>query len=162
MGDTNMTRLFIYGSLKKGYWNNTRFMTTSAYVGEAETIPLFRLFDVCGYPWLVLDMENGVAVKGELWDVEPSVLAALDLMEINAGYIRIAVKLEDGSIADTYMYVGNSLRYIKAAYPPESDKGALWEGRLDANNQIEDLDPDELDEDDMPEFTEDEIPHAIM
>src|SRR5207249_6980142 len=63
------TTLFVYGTLKRGGRGN-RWLAGQRFLGEAVTEPTYRLYDLGTYPGLVRDEANGLAVKGELWEVD--------------------------------------------------------------------------------------------
>lgn len=69
--------LFLYGTLKRGQRGN-HLLNDQKFLGEARTLPQFRLFDSGQYPCLVNDPKAGVAVHGEVWDVSDEVLLKLD------------------------------------------------------------------------------------
>jgi len=73
-----MTRLFIYGTLKRG--GSTTTMAGQQFVSEAVTQPGYRLYDLGGYPGMV-EAEGGLGVEGELWDVDDECKARLDILE---------------------------------------------------------------------------------
>ena len=72
--------LFVYGTLKRGGRSN-HFLANQEFLGEAETLPLYRLYDHGDHPCLVEDREHGVAVRGELWLVDEATLPSLDAYE---------------------------------------------------------------------------------
>jgi gamma-glutamylcyclotransferase (GGCT)/AIG2-like uncharacterized protein YtfP len=78
-----MTRVFVYGTLKRG-GENHHWIEAQRSVGPARTRPVYRMFDLGGYPGLVRHPQ-GVSIEGELWDVDPAGLARLDVLEDVAG-----------------------------------------------------------------------------
>jgi gamma-glutamylaminecyclotransferase len=74
------TLLFLYGTLKRGCRNHP-LMEGQEFLGPAETLPRYRLYDYGPYPCLVEDGASGVAVRGELWRVDAAALARLDAFE---------------------------------------------------------------------------------
>ncbi|HEV3446404.1 MAG TPA: gamma-glutamylcyclotransferase family protein [Gemmataceae bacterium] len=72
--------LFVYGTLKRGGRSN-HLLAGQDFLGEAETLPRYRLYDNADHPCLVEDREHGVAVRGEVWLVDEAVLARLDVYE---------------------------------------------------------------------------------
>lgn len=60
-----MIKLFVYGTLKRGYGNNYH-LDNSTFLGEAETKPEYNLFNV-GFP--IAERKGTTSVKGEVWDV---------------------------------------------------------------------------------------------
>src|SRR5690348_12202000 len=76
-------KMFVYGTLKRGYGNN-RFLRNCEFLGVA--ISTEASYHMCGLgiPFL---MEGGnKMVKGELWEVNDEALPAIDRLE--SGYRR--------------------------------------------------------------------------
>ena len=86
--------IFVYGTLKRGEANHG-FMGGQRFVGEAVTMPLFRLYDLGGYPGMIANSEGGTAIQGELWEVDAGCLERLDELEDIAGgeYVREGLPL---------------------------------------------------------------------
>jgi gamma-glutamylaminecyclotransferase len=103
-----MTRLFVYGTLKRGCKNHHHLV--GQYVGEARTTPGYRLHDLGDYPGMVADATDTDGVTGEIWSVDDAALAHLDDFEgVDEGlYLRERVTLAGGAFADadvhTYLY----------------------------------------------------------
>jgi gamma-glutamylcyclotransferase (GGCT)/AIG2-like uncharacterized protein YtfP len=72
--------LFVYGTLKRGGRSN-HLLAGHEFLAEAQTLPLYRLYDQGDHPCLVEDEKRGVAVRGELWQVDEATLARLDIYE---------------------------------------------------------------------------------
>ena len=79
------TALFVYGTLKRGGRSN-HLLTGQQFVREAETVPLYRLYDHGEHPCLVEDRRHGVSVRGEVWLVDDAALASLDEYEKAPNY----------------------------------------------------------------------------
>jgi gamma-glutamylaminecyclotransferase len=75
-----LQNVFVYGTLKRGCCNHD-WMRGQRFVGEVWTQPCYRLFDLGGYPGLILDEDAGYAVFGEVWEVDSAGLKRLDLLE---------------------------------------------------------------------------------
>ena len=73
-----MTRLFVYGTLKRGCKNH-HLMAAGTYVGDARTTPGYRMHDLGDFPGMVPDAADTTGVTGEVWTVSASALARLDL-----------------------------------------------------------------------------------
>ncbi len=71
--------LFVYGTLKRGFSRN-RFLANQRFVAPVQTVPRYRLYDCGSYPALVED-HQGVAIQGELWEVDAKCIAQLDDIE---------------------------------------------------------------------------------
>lgn len=116
-----MTRVFVYGTLKRGLANH-HWLDGQRFIAEARTQPVYRLYDMGGYPGMIRD-NNGVAIEGEVWDVDEVGLEQLDVLEDTEGgeYKRVLIEL-DGEFADQriegYLY----LRSVDG----RRDVGACW------------------------------------
>jgi len=94
--------VFVYGTLKRGGWNN--FRMPGEFVREAETIPRYRIFTDGTLPYLTENYRYGLAVRGEVWLVDEDGLAYLDRLEgVDRNfYRRDEIFLADGSTAMAY------------------------------------------------------------
>jgi gamma-glutamylaminecyclotransferase len=113
------TTLFVYGTLKRGGPAN-RWLAGQRFLGEAVTEPKYRLYDLGSYPGLVRDEANGLAVKGELWEVDDACLAGLDDFEDAPKLYareRVAVRGVDGPV-ETFVY--------NKPIPPGAKSGDFW------------------------------------
>ncbi len=90
-----MKRIFVYGTLKRGCKNH-RHLAGQTYVGEARTVPGFRLYDLGDYPGMAADPTDLEGVTGEVWGIDAATLVRLDAFESIAEglYRREAVPLE--------------------------------------------------------------------
>jgi gamma-glutamylaminecyclotransferase len=89
-----MTLVFAYGTLKRG-GDNHGWIAKQHFIAEARTLPLYRLFDLGGYPGMV-HAADGLAIQGEVWEVDEAGLTQLDMLEDTEGgeYERVMVPLE--------------------------------------------------------------------
>jgi gamma-glutamylcyclotransferase (GGCT)/AIG2-like uncharacterized protein YtfP len=89
------TLLFVYGTLKRGC-SNHRYLSDQTFVGEARTVPGFRLYDLGGYPGIVAQPDDREGVIGEVWSVNDEGLHRLDAFEgVHEGlYRRESIPLE--------------------------------------------------------------------
>lgn len=71
--------LFIYGTLKRGERNH-RLLRDQFFLGEVQTAPAYRLYRCGSYPGLVRSA-SGLAIQGELWQVDEPALERLDQYE---------------------------------------------------------------------------------
>ena len=92
------TLLFVYGSLKRGHASHGE-LRGARFVMEACTSRHFSLREIDGFPALV---PGARAIIGELFEVEPELLPALDTFE-GEGYRRQEIELADGTRAITYL-----------------------------------------------------------
>ena len=103
-----MSLLFVYGTLKRG-GSNHHYLTGQKFLGAASTVPGFRLYDLGGFPGLDEVAEDKTGVIGEVYEVDATALANLDVLEGLAEglYRRVAANLKppfaDRGI-ETYLY----------------------------------------------------------
>ena len=117
------TRLFVYGTLKRGC-SRAACLEEQTFVGDAVTVPGYRLYDNGSYPAMTLSQCSSV-VTGELWEVDASCLAELDKIEgVPTLYQRTVVKLSShpGESVQTYLYCQSldGWRDIGSCWPAES------------------------------------------
>src|SRR4051812_1552324 len=73
-------RIFVYGSLKKGLSNHAH-LGGQRFLSDARTQPVYRMVDYGGYPGMFPVEENGVSIRGEVWEVDEACRARLDVLE---------------------------------------------------------------------------------
>ena len=76
--------VFVYGTLKRGYWNHD-LLSTAPFVGEAISVDDFRMGNVGSFPEIQLAEIGDQAgrVTGEIYDVDEWTLQSLDRLEAN-------------------------------------------------------------------------------
>lgn len=103
-----MTRLFVYGSLKRGGQNHS-FLAEQKFIGAARTGSGFALYSLGEFPGMVVDATATEGVTGEVWEVDDRCLAELDRLEgvDEKLYERKSIALtgEAGGKAETYLYL---------------------------------------------------------
>ncbi len=93
--------VFVYGTLMKGEQHH-EVLSSQRFVGPMRTRAEYDLVQIDYYPALLEG--GGVAVQGELYEVDDATLAELDeLEEVPIYYLRKAIELEDGTQAETYI-----------------------------------------------------------
>lgn len=107
--DRELRRVFVYGTLKRGL-SNHHYLSGQQFVCEAETQPVYRLYDLGGYPGMVEVSSYGLSIEGEIWEIDASCLHRLDELEdIEGGeYARVFVKLappHDRDLIEGYVYL---------------------------------------------------------
>lgn len=86
-----MTRVFCYGSLKKGFGNHS-LLTEATYVGRALTEGRFTMLHLGGFPGIV--QQGDTSIHGELYDVDAALLYRLDRLEGHPNfYIRTPISV---------------------------------------------------------------------
>ena len=85
----------------------------------ARTVPRYRLYDTGAYPCLV-EEATGISVQGELWEVDETILAALDaLEEAPMLFERKPVELERKSVAAVAYFYRGPVEQL-------ADAGSVW------------------------------------
>jgi gamma-glutamylaminecyclotransferase len=93
------TRVFVYGTLKRGFPNHARFLGGARRLGEFQTVEAFP-FVLNGRrcsPCLIDRPGAGQTVQGEVYAVDAATLAALDRLERTAaadGYHRRVIAVQ--------------------------------------------------------------------
>ncbi|MDY0002190.1 MAG: gamma-glutamylcyclotransferase family protein [Polyangia bacterium] len=95
------TRVLVYGTLLRGEPNH-RLLAHADFVGQARTEPAFELVSLGPFPAMVPGGKT--AVVGEVYEVDQATLEAIDRLEGHPRfYQRHPVRLEDGTVAQTYL-----------------------------------------------------------
>ena len=101
-------RVFVYGTLLSGEPNH-RLLAGVEFVGDARTEPVFDLVSLGAFPAMVPG--GGIAVAGEVYEVDRMTLAALDRLEgYPHFYRRLAVYLDDGADVLAYILTPDQVR----------------------------------------------------
>jgi gamma-glutamylcyclotransferase (GGCT)/AIG2-like uncharacterized protein YtfP len=115
--------LFVYGTLKRGFPQN-RLLAGQQFLGEAQTVSGYRLYDNGRHPCLVSDPKHGAVVCGELWTVDEAILARLDeYEEVPHLFSRQGINIAGFTTpVEAYFFQGDvsSLKDCGAAWPGSS------------------------------------------
>lgn len=105
--------VFVYGTLQRGGTLHEH-LAGQRFVGSAQTCHDYRLYRIDWYPGLVdaSSPGQGLAIHGEVWDVDDVTLAVLDQVEdVESGlYERRSVRLQkpfDQAEVIAYFYLGD-------------------------------------------------------
>lgn len=91
----SLTTIFVYGSLKRGYWNHDRCdLDKATYLGKALTVGRFDLYDLGAFPGITVGDTSQVA--GEVYQVDRATFIPIDSMERGAGYQLTPVRVTIG------------------------------------------------------------------
>ena len=96
--------LFVYGTLKKGYGNNTLIKHTE-FIGESISIDRFDLSGIgfpCAYP-----NRNGKLLQGEIYKLNDSDFITTDMLEGNGSLYQRELRefVCDGKIIEAWIYI---------------------------------------------------------
>ena len=109
------TVLFFYGSLKRGYSNHHR-VAGQRYLGEAATVPGYRIIEIGRYGGMIRDEACGLIVNGEIWAVDAICLAALDDFETGEGlWARMAVEIIGHTGVQSYCWTGEVPKGVRSS-----------------------------------------------
>jgi gamma-glutamylaminecyclotransferase len=115
------TRLFVYGTLKRG-GVAAETMRGATFEGSVVTMTGYALYDLGEYPALVADGDG--VVEGEVYLVTGDHLAELDRYEgCPELYRRELVRLADCSLAEAYVMPGSVAGHRKipgGVWPPRA------------------------------------------
>lgn len=102
----NRMKIFIYGSLKKGFYNHDVLKSIDArFIKNVQTTPDYLLVDLTYFPGLVRS-ENGKSIKGELYEIDEQGKKILDILEaVPTLYKDEVIQLNTGQNVMTYIYV---------------------------------------------------------
>lgn len=75
------TLVFVYGTLKRGHYNNKILGSDAKFISKSLTKESFVLTS-CGFPYMYRDSDDvQLPVLGEVWDINIDRLEQLDLLE---------------------------------------------------------------------------------
>ena len=117
-------KVFVYGSLKRGYWNSTILMD-SEFLFKATTVDsVYDMFDLGSFPAVVKDGDS--KIEGEVYKIKGRTIQMLDALEGNGSfYNREEILVTDGNkevSAWIYIYCG-TLGSMVSRYPSRIN---LW------------------------------------
>lgn len=129
--------LFVYGTLKRNFHWNEKYLYNAKFIGSGETIEKFPLiFGDCEVPYILNIPDKGHHIKGELWEVDKISLEGMDDYEgITKGYYsreliqiscnnsiynaNVYFKLEvSEDLLERELHSEYSLEYHKSHYQP--------------------------------------------
>ncbi len=97
--------VFCYGTLKSGYHNH-RLLEDAKFIGKSRTTPDYKIYCNGRFPYMI-EVEGGVSVEGEVYEVDAEQLARLDRLEGHPRmYLRKLVNLvnEFEQPVEAYIY----------------------------------------------------------
>lgn len=114
-------RVFVYGTLKRGYPNNP-LLEGSEFLGEAVTVLTYKAVTVPAYKTVrssfpvIMPDPSGKPVAGEIYSVDDATLARLDQLEREGrSYDRVMIdatlSLSNGGPTQAFIYVGREDRF---------------------------------------------------
>jgi len=104
-------RLFVYGTLKKGFYNHTRCLKGNEGVKLIDDDAKVNGFRLCSvhdsYPAMFPTGDEEDVVSGEIYEISNGrVWESIEMMEVGAGYHILGFRYEEGENLDlTWTYV---------------------------------------------------------
>lgn len=101
--------VFVYGSLKKGFINNSR-LKNAEFIGSAKTVEKYEMYRSShgNWPYLIKDHGLGSLIKGEVYSLSDNLLKVIDEFEGHPDYYKrelVKVKLtESEEVIEAFIY----------------------------------------------------------
>lgn len=130
----NKILIFVYGTLMKGH-RNQHYLEQSKLVGKSKTKEgIYHLIGVHNnnYPYPGLKKGGNKHICGEIYEICPTLLPALDKLEdLNIEYTREHIVLENGLKAWTYFYMDNDFAEYCSEHPyiKHEQNTSMWDIR---------------------------------
>ena len=126
-GAKKVTKLFVYGTLKRGNGNSSR-LHGATYLGHAVSQDCYDMASV-GFPMIWDNPDEGRPVRGEIYEINDAILKSCDILEghprFYERYLREFVS-DDGQRHEAWIYVTKSRgHYATANDTPPNDRGEL-------------------------------------
>ena len=102
-----MHRVFVYGSLKRGFHNN-RLLEESRFLGERITSnETWTMYSLGAFPGVIKSFHAGVcaSISGDLYEVSDQTLTRLDMLESNGSFYKRELVPLHGEDEPAWMYV---------------------------------------------------------
>lgn len=123
-------KLFVYGTLQQGYWNN-RLLAGAEFLGQGVTKKPYVLYN-CGFPMAVTtDKKNqALPVIGEVYKVEEQHIRSCDRLEGHPNwYERRLIKADvDGEEVDVFIYEMDDIPHHNTICNIVDNKYYRWAG----------------------------------
>lgn len=110
------TVIFVYGTLKRDYWNNY-YIEDSIFRGEAISVGKYDMYGRT-IPEVVIN-ENGNVISGEIYEIDEETLRRVDRLE-NNGYMYTRQEEQfilNGETVTAWIYLSNTNREYLANGP---------------------------------------------
>jgi len=120
-----MSKVFVYGSLKKGYWNNS-LLKESQLLFEATTVyGGYGMVDLGSFPAVIKG--GDFRVSGEVYKVDDRTLQRLDALEGNGSFYNreevLVEPLDSDSQSLAWVYILSD--YKDGGFSPSYNKCSL-------------------------------------
>ncbi|NPA62821.1 MAG: gamma-glutamylcyclotransferase [Methanococci archaeon] len=100
-----MEYVFVYGSLRKGFWNHEPYLKNSKFIGKGRTKEKYAMYaDIIPY---VVENEKISHIVGEVYEVDEETLKRIDRLEGHPDYYerkKVKIILESGEEIEAWLY----------------------------------------------------------
>ena len=100
-----MPYVFVYGSLRKGFWNYESYLKNSKFIGKGRTKEKYAMYaDIIPY---VVENEKISHIVGEVYEVDEETLKRIDCLEGHPDYYRrkkVPIILDSGEEVEAWIY----------------------------------------------------------
>jgi gamma-glutamylaminecyclotransferase len=110
-------RLFVYGTLKRDQRAH-HLLDGQEFLGPAETLPRYKMYNISWFPGLVEDLDEGDAIQGEIWSIDSETIQKLDEFEGELFERQEVLLANVFEPTETYIYLGR--------VPPQALTGVSW------------------------------------
>lgn len=118
-----MEKLFVYGTLKKGYHNHHVLGNNAKFIGEA-TVNRVRLYGGPGFPYAIYTGVGSHHITGELYEV-PDLVSCDRLEGYPNHYDRLNMPCYEGVFTHmAWIYVAQDVERVQEYYQPIPD--GIW------------------------------------
>ena len=110
-----MTKIFVYGTLLRGFGNWSWALKSQTFISVGETLPEYEMISLGGFPGMLTD--GATAIQGEVFEVDDAHLQEIDKLEgadrsnpMSGMYRAEQITLADGTECWTYIFNGGQVR----------------------------------------------------
>jgi gamma-glutamylaminecyclotransferase len=132
MSGMDETIVLMYGTLKRGHSRNI-LLADEVYIGDATTVPDYRLYDLGAFPALrAVTPGKGKKIQGELWRVSAKTISLLDRIEGSPHFYKLLpINLESPDNTGLIQVASGELKQAKAylfqqKIPHMRECGVCW------------------------------------
>ena len=107
-----MTKIFVYGTLLRGFGNWNWALKSQTFISTGETLPEYDMVSLGGFPGVLTG--GTTAIKGEVFEVDDEHLRDIDRLEgadrrnpMRGMYRAEHITLADGTECWTYIFNGD-------------------------------------------------------
>lgn len=116
-------KVFVYGTLKRGFGNHEYLLSKSKFLGEHVTDPAYTMVSCGGFPGVI---ESGsTPITGEVFEVTEEELLDCDRLEGHPNWYRRKLIPTPYGEAWVYIYPSDKVEGLKVV------ESGVWRGRMD-------------------------------